>query len=141
MKCFLDTSVLVAACWTGHTGHEPSLELVAAATRESWACGIHTLAEMYATLTALPVRPAVSPEQAVQLVQEAERRLTTIALSPVEYLNVIRHAGGAGARSGMVYDALLLQCARKFDARRIYTWNQKHFQRLAPDLANRIRTP
>lgn len=40
-----------------------------------------------------------------------------------------------------IYDALLLQCARKVNAEAIYTWNAGEFRRLAPDLAARIRTP
>jgi hypothetical protein len=35
----------------------------------------------------------------------------------------------------------LLACARKIQAERIYTWNARHFQMVAPDLAGRIMTP
>jgi predicted nucleic acid-binding protein len=41
----------------------------------------------------------------------------------------------------MIYDALLLACARKANADRIYTWNLRHFRALAPDLAERIVAP
>jgi hypothetical protein len=34
-----------------------------------------------------------------------------------------------------------LACAREIQAERIYTWNVKHFQMVAPDLAGRIATP
>ena len=141
MKSFVDTSVLVAACWAEHPGHEPSLKLVAGATRESWACGVHTLAEMFATLTALPLRPAITTQQAMMLVEDVERRLTAMVLDPDEHLSTIRDVSVRGGRSGLVYDGLLLQCARKYGARWIYTWNQKYFERIAPDLASRMRTP
>jgi predicted nucleic acid-binding protein len=39
------------------------------------------------------------------------------------------------------YDALLLRCARKCNAQTIYTWNVKHFEAIAPDLAPRLRMP
>jgi predicted nucleic acid-binding protein len=42
---------------------------------------------------------------------------------------------------GIIYDALLIACARKIDAERIYTWNVRHFQMVAPDLAERIVEP
>jgi predicted nucleic acid-binding protein len=42
---------------------------------------------------------------------------------------------------GIIYDALLMSCARKADAERIYTWNERHFRLVAPDLADRIVTP
>ena len=54
MKEFFDTSVLVASFWRGHRGHEASLNLVAAANKKKSACALHTLAEVYATMTALP---------------------------------------------------------------------------------------
>jgi hypothetical protein len=48
---------------------------------------------------------------------------------------------GRGFTGGRVYDALLLSCAPKAKAQTIYTWNAKHFQAIAPELAGRIRTP
>ena len=56
MKEFFDTSVLVASFWRGHRDHEASLKLVAAANKRRSSCVLHTLAEIYATMTALPVR-------------------------------------------------------------------------------------
>jgi predicted nucleic acid-binding protein len=50
-------------------------------------------------------------------------------------------AHASGFVSGRVYDALLLACAAKVKARTIYTWNAKHLQAIAPELAGRIRTP
>jgi AbrB family looped-hinge helix DNA binding protein len=41
----------------------------------------------------------------------------------------------------MIYDSLLLACARKISADVIYTFNIKHFIRAAPDLADPIQTP
>jgi hypothetical protein len=32
-------------------------------------------------------------------------------------------------------------CAREVNAERIYTWNVRHFQLVAPDLKDRIVTP
>jgi predicted nucleic acid-binding protein len=58
MKEFLDTSVLIAAFWGGHVHHAPSIKLLAAADKKRSACGIHTLAEVYAVMTVLPVKPA-----------------------------------------------------------------------------------
>ncbi|GAC1639669.1 MAG: hypothetical protein NVS9B14_20930 [Candidatus Acidiferrum sp.] len=53
----------------------------------------------------------------------------------------MRAAAERGIAGGRVYDALLLQCARKSKAEIIYTWNLKHFQAIAPDLTKRMRTP
>jgi predicted nucleic acid-binding protein len=46
-----------------------------------------------------------------------------------------------GITGGAVYDALQLACARKIAAERIYTFNVRHFERIAPALASRIVAP
>ena len=141
MKVFFDTSVLVAAFWGDHPDHESSLNAFRASSRASAACGVHSLAEIYATMTALPVRPSLAPEQVVLFVEQTAQRLTTVALDEADYLTTIRELADGQLSSGRVYDALLLACARKFRAKVIYTLDLKHFRRLAPDLADFIRTP
>jgi predicted nucleic acid-binding protein len=141
MKEFFDTSVLVAAFWGGHRDHAASVKLLGAANKKQSACAMHTLAEVYAAMTALPIRPILPPEQVMLFVQEVRDRLTLVALDESEYFETIQQAASAGFTSGRVYDALLLRCAVKVKAQTIYTWNLKHFQAIAPGLAGRIRTP
>jgi predicted nucleic acid-binding protein len=141
VKIFLDTSVMVAAFWGDHRDHDASLRVFAQATPATAACGIHSLAEVYATMTALPVRPLLAPEQVFLFVQQITERLTPIALEASEYLETIRKLSERQISSGQIYDALLLACARKSEAAVIYTWDVKHFRKIAPDLAERIQTP
>jgi predicted nucleic acid-binding protein len=138
---FFDTSVLVAAFWAKHVHHASSLRLLACANKKHSACGVHSLAEVFATMTALPVHPMIPPEQAVLFLQEMQERLTFVSLDHKEYFSTIRQAADRGFTSGRVYDALLLRCALKSRAAVIYTWNQRHFQSIAPELAECIRTP
>jgi predicted nucleic acid-binding protein len=141
MKEFFDTSVLVAAFWGGHVHHVPSLKRFAAAEKRLSACGLHSLAEVYAVMTALPVKPMIPPEQALLFVEEVRNRLTLVSLSAEEYFVVIQNAASSGFTGGRIYDSLLLACAAKCKAQAIYTWNLKHYQSLAPGLAPRIQTP
>ncbi len=141
MMEFFDTSVLVAAFWGGHVHHASSILVLASATKRRSACGIHSLAEVYATMTALPVKPMIPPEQAALFIEEIQRRVTLIALDEEEYTETIHKAAEHGFTSGRIYDALLLRCAAKADARVIYTWNLKHYTAIAPELAGRMRTP
>jgi predicted nucleic acid-binding protein len=64
MKEFFDTSVLIGAFWRGHPHHDASLKLLSAANKRKSACAMHTLAEVYATMTALPVKAVIPPDQA-----------------------------------------------------------------------------
>jgi len=141
VKSFFDTTVMVAAFWGDHIDHDRSLSVFCEATKPTAACGLHSLAEVYVTMTALPVRPVLAPEQVFLFVEQIPERLTTITLEEAEYLNTIRELADRRLSSGRIYDALLLACARKSHAETIYTWNVKHFRQLAPDLADHIRTP
>jgi predicted nucleic acid-binding protein len=141
MKEFFDTSVLIAAFWGGHVHHQSSVSRLGAANKKHSACGSHSLAEVYAVMTALPVKPAIPPEQALLFVEEVRDRLTLVSLDGEEYFTAIQKSAERGFASGRVYDALLLACAAKVRAQSIYTWNVKHFQALAPELAARIHTP
>jgi predicted nucleic acid-binding protein len=141
MKEFLDTSVLIAAFWGGHVHHSPSIKLLASADKKRAACGIHSLAEVYAVMTVLPVKPAIPLEQVMLFVEEIRKRLTVVALEEEEYFEAIGNAAQRGFTSGRVYDALLLRCAAKAKAQTIFTWNLKHFRTIAPELAGRMRAP
>lgn len=141
MKEFFDTSVLIGAFWRGHPHHEASLKLVSAANKRKSACGVHTLAEVYATMTALPVKDVIPPDQALLFVQEVRDRFTLVTLTEDEYFATIEQAAALRFTSGRIYDALLLRCATKVKAEAIYTWNLKHFRLISPAVADRIRTP
>lgn len=141
MRQFFDSSVLIAAFWGGHVHHGPSIKLLASASKKDSACGIHTLAEVFAVMTAAPLKPLIPPEQGLLFVGEVRQRLALVSLDPEECFATIRNAAEQGITGGRVYDTLLLGCAAKFKAQTIYTWNVKHFQLLAPHLGDRIRTP
>jgi len=138
---FLDTSVLIATAQVSHTRHNPSRELWNQCARHSAAVSTHTLAELFHTLTAMPPGLRLAPRDAVLAVETFLQRLTPVALSAEEYMETLRRTANLGHSGGIIYDALLLSCARKIEAERIYTWNARHFQMAAPDLADRIATP
>jgi predicted nucleic acid-binding protein len=141
LREFFDTSVLIAAFWGGHRDHQVSVKLLGAANRRESMCALHSLAEVYAVMTSLPVKPVIPPEQAVLFVQSLRERLTVVALDEPEYWDTIQRTAEMGFTSGRIYDALLLCCAAKMKAKTIYTWNLKHFQAIDPSQASRIRTP
>lgn len=141
MKEFFDTSVLIGAFWRGHPHHQASLKRLSAANKRKSACAMHTLAEVYATMTALPVKDVIPPDQALLFVQEVRDRLTVVSLTEEEYYTTIERAAALHFTSGRIYDALLLRCAAKVKAETVYTWNLKHFRAISPALAARIQTP
>lgn len=142
MTFLCDTSVLFAASDTAHRHHAPSLAVVVTATPATAFVAAHSLAELYATLSAVSVPKARRVEQVLQAVEHTAEVFTPLALTEADYLWVLRHVGALGGRSGQIYDALILKCAERANAAVVYTWNLGHFMRVAwPQMAGRIRTP
>ncbi len=63
------------------------------------------------------------------------------ALTPEEMLQAIEISKLQNVSGGLLFDSLLLACARKVHATAIYTINTRHLRRLAPDLASIIHEP
>ena len=141
MKSFFDTSVLVAVFWEDHPHHRISLDLFHDAHKKDAACAVHTLAEVYAVMTRLPVRTVLTPEQVILFIQEIRERLTIIALGEEDYYSTLQQTAEQGATGGRIYDALLLRCAIKAKAETLYTWNLKHFEHSAPSFPGKVKTP
>lgn len=138
---FFDTSVLVAAHDSSRDGHAESRALLLHATSQSSACAAHSLAEFYAVMSRLPGGRLQKPEIAALFVGQIVDRVSLVTLTAPEYAEIICAAAQLRIAGGTIFDALLLACARKVNAERIYTWNIRHFKLVAPDLAHRIITP
>jgi predicted nucleic acid-binding protein len=144
MKVLLDTSVLVAALVEAHGAHEQALPWLQRAHRQEGETLIaaHSLAELYATLTRLPLRPPIRPELAWRLIrEEIVPYVTVISLSPEDYLNVLEHLSDTGIQGGTTYDALLAYTARKAGAEHLITLNSRHFKKVYPEMVDQIREP
>jgi predicted nucleic acid-binding protein len=138
---FLDTSVLIAASRISDERHVASFDLIRACSSETAAAAAHTMAEFYASLTGIRPPHRFHPVQALTLLNQFHKRLRWIELSADEVLDATGRVAALGLLGGIIYDALLLQCARKVGAELIYTWNVRHFQLVAPDLAEKIVRP
>lgn len=141
MNRFFDTSVLVATFWGDHPHHDASLRAFASATKSTNACAAHSLAEIYAVLTRLPVRPSITPADVLLFIEEIQSRLSVVTLDETAYVETLRHSADRHVTGGQLYDALILKAAERAKAKTILTWNIGQFRRMAPALANRIRTP
>jgi predicted nucleic acid-binding protein len=141
VKAFFDTSVLVPAVIEADKRHEASHRLLLQFSPAEAACAAHTLAEFYATLTGMKPPNRIQPNQATLILSNFRTRFQFIELTSDEVFQAIERTAVLKLPGGIIYDALLLACARKADAEYIYTWNVKHFKMVAPDLAARILTP
>lgn len=144
MKLFFDTSTLVAAIVTGHPVHTAVLPILMR-VKEGTNTGLiaaHTLAELYATLTRLPVNPRISPTLALQLIQHnVIATCQVVSLSGDDYVAMLKHLASQNITGGVVYDALLLHAASISNADQIVTLNPRDFRRAYPQLADKIVSP
>ena len=141
MRRFFDTSVLIAVFYGDHPAHQAAIQRYRDANPRTAFCAAHSVAELYAVMTRLPVRPAIAPEQCMLFVNDLRERFTLVGLTGAEYVATVARAAKAGLPGGKVYDALILACAGKAGAEVVYTLNAKDFERIAPDLAGRIQSP
>ncbi len=144
MKILFDTSVLIAAVVEPHPMHTRALPwLQRARTGEfDFFAANHTLAEMYAVLTTLPLKPKISPSTAWRLVHDnVETAARLVSLSPSDYKNTLRHMSELGLTGGVIYDALIARAARKSQVDHLLTFNSPDFMRVWPDGEKFIYTP
>jgi predicted nucleic acid-binding protein len=145
MRVFFDTSVLVAASESSHPHHAlalPALRRVAKG-EDTGFIGMHSIAETYAALTRLPVQPRIHPVEASRIIREnILRRFTLVPAGEAEYLQALSAVQDNGWPGAKIYDALLLACAARSGAERIFTFNLSDFRRLAPaELQARVCSP
>lgn len=144
MKILLDTSVLVAALVEPHPQHSRALPWLKKAKAEAFELVVssHTIAELYAVLTTLPVSPRITPGLAWRLIHESvEPSASVVSLTSTDYLTTIKRMSDIGLSGGAVYDALIVKAAQKSEAERILTFNVRDFKRIWPEGGARIAAP
>jgi len=141
VRVFLDTSVLVAAARKSDQRYQVSRDVLMRCHPQDSFCAAYTMAEIYASLTGMRPPNRLRPEQAIFVIDQVKASLQCVTLTAEEVFQTVRRTATLKLPGGIIYDALLMACARKVNSERIYTWNEKHFRMVAPDLANRIVVP
>jgi len=135
VKVFFDTSVLVAASEQGHPHYGQALPALRRVTgrKDQGFMSVHSIAEMYAALTRLPVQPRIHPAEAVCIITDnILPHFEAVPIGKKDYAEALKLVGNGGWSGAKIYDALLMGCAARCDADRIYTFNLADFQLLAP---------
>jgi predicted nucleic acid-binding protein len=136
VRVLLDTSVLVPALIPALPQHEkavPHLQASASGGIDLFV-STHALAECYASLTALPLSPQITPGQARRLIREnvSDRAENIVSLDTDDYLRSIKRMAELGLRSGAIYDALHVHSAERISAHELRTFNGQDFRRMPP---------
>ena len=141
MKALLDTSVLVSAFVRHLPRHRAGLACYRSALEggNELSVAAHSLAEVYAVLTRLPVRPRISGGVARRIIRENISAVArVISLGGRDYDAVLDRMADLGLSGGAIYDALIVQAARKAKAEKLFTFNGSHFLRVWPEAGDRL---
>ena len=144
VKVFFDTSVLVAASEQGHPHHGQALPALRRVTgrKDHGFMSVHSIAEMYAALTRLPVQPRIHPAEAARIITDnVMPHFEMVPVGKKDYTEALKLVGDGGWGGAKIYDALLIGCATRSGADRIYTFNLADFRQLAPNLEEKICAP
>jgi len=136
MKILFDTSVVIAALVESHPMHQRAFPWLKRAKEHHFEMIIagHTIAELYAVLSTLPIRPRISPAAAWRLIHENIETIGKIvSLTAAEYSSVIKKISERGMVGGITYDALIAKVAEKSRVEKLLTLNFDHFMRVWPD--------
>ena len=144
VKILLDSSVIVAGLVEAHPMHGQALPWLAKAKAGEFRLLLctHSLAEVFAVLTSLPIRPPIKPEVALRLIGEnLESVAQIVELASSDYWVVMRSAAANGIVGGAIYDALIARAAENRGADKLVTFNIGDFQRVWPSGAGVISSP
>jgi len=136
----LDTSIIVAGLLSWHRDHEAASRAIEV-TEGEVVVPAHALLEAYSVMTRLPAPHRIAPSDASALLLatfEDSARLAHIAAGKI--FGFIRSLATDGVAGGAVYDAAILEAARRAGATRILTLNPGDFERFA-DEAVEISSP
>ena len=143
MKILFDSSVLIAAFVESHPKHKSALSFLTKAKNREFELIIsaHTILEIYSVLTSAPFRPKISPEIAKKLIKNNIKPIAKILyLSDKDYFKILDKMCDADLKGGIVYDAIIVECALKSKVDEILTLNPKDFSRLSANSSLRINS-
>ena len=144
MKTLFDTSIIVSGIVESHPMHAQCLPWLQRAKAGEVECIVvsHTLAETYAVLTTLPVKPRISPLVAQRLIENNLQAIARIVpLTIADYWNTVQGMTKMGLSGGTVYDALIATVAQRLSVDKLLTLNADDFSRVWPQGKQVISTP
>lgn len=144
MKTLFDTNMLIAALIETHPHHSRAWPWLQKARRKDIVAlvGAHSLAEVYSTLTKLPIYPKISPVLAEKLIlEDIIPYFQIIALDQTDYRTVLHILATHDIEGGATYDALVAHAAYKGQAEKLLTFNVKHFKKVYPAIAHIVEEP
>ena len=144
MKALFDASVLVAALVERHPAHERSfgwLKKAKSRAIEGFAA-THSLSELYGALTALPVRPRISPLSARRLIRDnVEKVLKVRTVTSADYRRVLDDLSQLEVTGERVDEGLTARMAEKLKVGKLLTLKVSDILAVWPEGKSVVQEP
>ena len=144
VKALFDTTVLVAALVERHPAHQQSFGWLKKAESKAVEgfVATHSLAELYAALTTLPVRPRISTLSARRLIREnVEKILKVRTVTSADYRRVLDDLSQLELTGDRVDDGLTARMAEKLKVGKLLTLNTDDLLRVWPEGKGVVQEP
>ncbi len=125
-KIYWDSSALIEALQDGRVRKRLA--------REESSTRVHTLAEVFSTLTGGRLGFRCDAGDAAAMIQDISGSLHFVELDAPATQGALKECRKRGVRGGLVHDYLHLVAAGKADAERLLTLNIGDFNSLRPDM-------
>ena len=143
MRILFDSSVLIAAFVESHPKHKSALSYLVKAKDKEFHLFVssHTIFEIYSVLTSAPFKPRITPIIAKQLIENNINNIAKIIyLTDEDCFKIINKMSNSNFSGGIIYDAIIVECAVKAKADGILTLNSKDFLRLTEGISIKVST-
>ncbi|MHB9014206.1 MAG: type II toxin-antitoxin system VapC family toxin [Ignavibacteriaceae bacterium] len=143
MKILFDSSVLIAAFVESHPKHKSALSFLMKAKNKEFQLLVssHTILEIYSVLTSAPFKPKITPMVVKQLIENNIKNIAkTIYLTDEDYFKIVEKMSKSNFSGGIVYDAIVVECALNAKVDEILTLNSKDFLRLTDGTSIKVST-
>jgi predicted nucleic acid-binding protein len=133
--------VLIAAFIESHPKHKSALALLIKAKDKEFELFVssHTILEIYSVLTSAPFKPKITPLIAKQLIENNIKNIEkTVYLTDDNYFAIVEKMSNSNLSGGIVYDAIIVECALKAKVDEVLTINPKDFLRLTNALPIKV---
>ena len=140
LKILFDSSVLIAAFVESHPKHKSALSALIKGKNKEFELFVsaHTILEIYSVLTGAPFKPRITSVIAKQLIENNIKSFAKIVyLSDKDYFTIVEKMSSSGLIGGIVYDAIIIECALNSKVDEILTLNSKDFLRLTNEFSTK----
>ena len=144
MKILFDTSVLVAALLELHPNHRLAFPwlLNVKKGKHLGFISIHSLAELYAILTTIPIHKKAATHEIWTIISNSIfQYFEIVELAKSDYQQILQLLSKNELRGGIIYDAIIAHAAYIAKVDKLLTFNTKHFKKAYPLIADIVEEP